>query len=503
MQISARKKNPKIVLMYSPQRFDPRFGSVKPEGSLGILYCAAALRNQHFEVSILDSCVGNDCHNLADTFYRETTLPNGMIRIGLSSEEIVREVYDYDMVGISSIFTAQTTMVEETVRAIATAYPEKTILAGGVNARSQIPLFLNAGATIICTSEAERTIVEIAEAFETNSDISTIRGIAYREKGGSLQITPAAFVEQYLDNLPYPAWDLAPLAKYWQIARPHGGGFSTNNPVPYASAMTSRGCPFKCAYCHISKELEGSLSGNLRQLRLKSLARVIEEMHMLKALGVRHVFLEDDSLLAKKQRALAIFRAIIDLNLELSDVNGINLAHLTTNQRGEIGVDDELLETMAAAGFKKLIYPVESGSQRIIDTYATGKLNLKRHDIPALIRKAKKLGMEVGGNYTFGYPDETLEEMMQTFIVAKEHRDAGLDYANFVIITPFPGTAFYDLVVRENLWLPNTKLEDLDWTKPSIKTRIPSWLLEFMITNGWEYVNDPQRIIRLRSMASQ
>ena len=503
MHLHHNTEEPSFLLLYSPQQFNPKFGAVKPEGSLGILYLAAALRDRNYEVGILDCCVGNDRYSLDQTFYRQTNLPGDMIRIGFSPEEIIREVRDYDVIGISSIFTAQTAMVKETVRTIAAAYPEKIILLGGVNARSQIPLFLDAGASVICLSEAERTIVEIGETLRNGSrDFSHIAGIAY-QKDGQVKIIPMQSVEQDLDMLPYPAWDLAPLNRYWKIARPHGGSFSQDNQVAYASAMTSRGCPFNCAYCHISGEHEGSLSGNIRQLRLKSLERVLEEMHILQSLGVRHVFMEDDSLLAKKKRALEIFREMIKLKLELSDVNGINLAHLTTTQRGQFAVDEELLETMSAAGFKKLIYPVESGSQRILNKYATGKLNLEKHNVPALIRKAKQLGMEIGGNYTFGYPDETYEEIMQTFVCAKEHRDVGLDYANFMIITPFPGTQFYDLAMRENLMLPGVELGDLDWTKPSIKTLVPSWVLEFMITHGWEYMNDPKRITRLRSMASQ
>ena len=69
-------------------------------------------------------------------------------------------------------------------------------------------------------------------------------------------------VLQDLDELPIPAWDMLPLEKYWEISRPHGGGFS-DRKVAYASAMFSRGCPFRCAYCHISKETTGSDSGNI------------------------------------------------------------------------------------------------------------------------------------------------------------------------------------------------------------------------------------------------
>lgn len=502
MRAGSRLKEPRFLLMYAPQRFDPRFGAVKPEGSLGIAYLAGALRDHGYEVKLLDCCVGNEKYGLQETFHRQKVLSNGMIRVGLSPEEIVQEVADYDVVGLSSIFTAQTAMVEETVRAIAAAHPDKLILLGGVNARAQAKRFLDAGASLICLSEAEKTILDIGQRLREGSrDFSGIEGIALKVEG-QVRSTPMTFVEQDLDKLPIPAWDLMPLAKYWEIARPHGGGFSPDNPIAYASAMTSRGCPFNCHYCHISREFEGSDAGSMGKLRLKSMKRVLHEMDVLKGLGVKYVFLEDDSLLAKKNRVLQIFKEMMKLNLRLSDVNGINLSHLTTTKDGKMGVDEELLETMAAAGFEKLIFPVESGSQRILTKYATNKLVLDKHNVPALIRKAKSLGLEVGGNYTYGYPDETHEEMLATFNCAKEHMDAGMDYANFHFITPFPGTQLYENAVTNDWLIPGIDLAELDWTKPSMKTIVPAWILEFIMTEGWEYVNKPERIKRIRSMGA-
>ena len=68
------KIEPKFLLMYSPQTFDKRFGAIKPEGSLGLIYLASALRNKDFEVSILDASVGNDDYTLKETFYNEKDL---------------------------------------------------------------------------------------------------------------------------------------------------------------------------------------------------------------------------------------------------------------------------------------------------------------------------------------------------------------------------------------------------------------------------------------------
>ena len=483
-------------MMYTPQVFDPKFGVVKPEGSLGLIYLASALRDKGFKVNLLDASVGNEKYSLDETFYREEKQESGMVRVGMKINEIVKEIRDFDVIGITSIFTAQTRMVEEVVSAIKENYPDKIILLGGVNARSQMQRFFRSGADLICLSEAEETIVEIGEVLRLGSkDFSNISGLA----GKDGFVNPQINVIQNLDDLPIPAWDLQPLEKYWEISRPHGSGFTDGN-VAYASVLFSRGCPFKCDYCHISKELDESNSGNIRKLRMKSIPRIIEEITILKSFGVKYVFVEDDSLLAKKKRAIEIFKKLIAMNISLADVNGINLAHLCTRVDGKFEVDHELLEIMAEAGFKKLVFPVESGSQRILDKYATGKLNLKNHDIIGLIKKAKDLKMEVAGNYTFGYPDEGFIEMLKTFNLARDHMQAGLDYTHFMYITPFPGTTFYDQVLNEGILIPDLDPADMDWVRPSIKTKVPSWFIDLIITKGWRYVNSSKRISLIKSM---
>ena len=119
--------NPSFILLYTPQIFDPRFGVVKPEGSLGLIYLASALRDKNFQVSLLDATVGNDNFTLEETFYREEKQPNGMIRVGMEIKDILKEVECFDVVGLTSIFTAQTRMVEDVVSAIKENYPERVI----------------------------------------------------------------------------------------------------------------------------------------------------------------------------------------------------------------------------------------------------------------------------------------------------------------------------------------------------------------------------------------
>ena len=53
--------------------------------------------------------------------------------------------------------------------------------------------------------------------------------------------------------------------------------------------MTSLGCPFACSYCHIGKEIEGSLTQEIGRFRIKSDERVMEELlYLKKELMVRY-----------------------------------------------------------------------------------------------------------------------------------------------------------------------------------------------------------------------
>jgi len=497
-------KEPKFLLMYAPQRFNLRLGAIKPEASLGNLYLAAALRDAGFHVKILDCCLGNERYSLEQSFYRQIPLTNGMVRIGMASEDIIREVADYDVIGVSSIFTPQTHMVEELIKLISCAYPDKLIIMGGINARTQMKRFFSAGAHLICLSEAERTIVEIGNVLRRgNSDFSGISGVVFRDNE-QIKINPMGPVEDNLDPLPIPARDLLPLDRIWKIARPHGGVLTVgqlDKPLPYGSIQTSRGCPYVCTFCHISGEQKGADTGYIGKFRFQSVERVERELVSIKELGIEDIYIEDDSLLARKKRALDLFRMMIKFGFNLGDVNGINLSHLHKNDGGgRLVIDDEMLETMAEAGFKRLSFPVESGSQRIIDKWASGKISHENYDISTLIRKANALGITVSSCYLIGYPDETYEELLTTILVAKKHMDAGSEYVNFTIVTPFPGTALYDHVVQNDLLLPGIEVADLDWLWPSMKTLMDPKYIEFVSRKAWEFLNKPERISIIRSM---
>jgi anaerobic magnesium-protoporphyrin IX monomethyl ester cyclase len=475
--------------MYSPLQFLP--GEIaKPDGSLSLAYLAGALRRAGYAVKILDCSVGDDDNSLEETFFHSTTLDSGLLRVGMSPEMIAKKISEYDVIGISSIFTPQTSMVLALIRLVKEVAPEKLVIAGGVNARSLRKRFYDSGVDIIALSEAEETIVQIAEALRGKRDLTSIPGIAFRNEKGKEIINPCGPVSSDLDQLPFPAWDLLPLKKYWDISRPHGGQFPENERIKYASLQTSRGCPFQCLYCHISQEKEDGLSGYIGRFRTKSIDRVLGELECLKNLGVEYVFFEDDSLFAKKNRAYQLFGFIKEMGLHLLDVNGINICHLLKNYGGALSIDMEFLERLSDAGFRFLTLPFESANQRILDKYASSKWNIETINSKQLLKVLDDNKIKAAGNYMVGYPDETEAEIFKTILMAKRHVEEGLNHALFFAVVPFPGSVIFNMVIANGQLDPNFDTDKMRWTKSILKNMaISSDALESVRQLAWLTVN--------------
>lgn len=485
-----RFANPRFMLMYSALQFGPE-EMAKPDGSLSLPYLAGAIRRAGYDVKILDVSVGDKDEPMEDSFFNTRMMASGLIRCGMTPEKIVEKMADYNIIGVSSIFTTQTSMVLDLIRLAKQTDPGKLVIAGGVNARNLRERFFRAGADIIVLSEAEGIIVEIAEAVRGRKNLSEVPGIAFKDDFGKEVVNKSPPPLENLDELPMPAWDLLPLKKYWDLSRPHGGQFPEGARIQYASLQTSRGCPFQCLYCHISKEVDGEVAGSVGNFRVKSIDRVLHELQTLKDLGAQYIFFEDDSLFAKKKRAYTLFEKVAEMGLHLSDVNGINIVHLLKNYGGRLDIDTEFLEILSAAGFHMLHLPFESANQRLIDKYSSGKWKLSNTDTKRLISECDKAGIKTAGNYMIGYPDETLAEIHNTILFAKMHVDNGLNHAALFAVVPFPGTKIYDMVIKSGQLDPDFDTDQMKWTKSILKgLAVPAETLEHMRQLAWLTVNN-------------
>ncbi len=487
-------KDPRILLVEPPNQFPPD-AHRRPNGSLGPVCIGGALEAAGFSADFLDATVGTSEQKLDDVFYRQNE-PNekGLVQVGMTDQELAEAVRGYDIIAVTNIFTPQTTSSLRLAHIARESNPHALLLAGGINAWSLPERFFDAGFDGIGLGEGEQIMVDLATAVARMENWRNVPGVLHRVDGRA-RSSGMPTTQVNLDFLPKPAYDLWPLEKYWEASAPHGGDFPPGMQVRYASIETSRGCPFWCKYCHISTlKRDDGPTGSIGKLRLKSIDRVMEEVDSLKALGVEWLFFEDDSLLAKPERAMEIFRRVSDRNLNLADVNGVNLVHLYQRaSNGSLEVREDLLETMVAAGFKQLVLPFESGSKRIIDTYASGKWNPETMDVIKLVKVANRLGLKVPGNFMIGFPDETPDELKSTVDLAKRLVEEGLTYASFFIVTPYPGSVLFDEALKNGNLDSDFDPDMFHWGNPVMKnTIIPPEELVHIRKEAWREVNNPQ-----------
>lgn len=395
---------------YHPKSVTKVTGCFPP---LGLLYLAAVLRSRGLaDVEVYDANVGQDD---SETFRR---------RVGSSGAQIVGFT--------SSTFEWLTTL--EAVRMAKEELPEALIVVGGPAVGAYPRECLASGDIDIgVIGEGEETFAEIVKRFDSGQSLSDIRGTVCRVNGG-LRVNPARPYIEDLDSLPFPARELVDHTAYSAI-------FIRK---PFATVITSRGCPFRCSFC--SRIYFGT------KVRSRSAESVVAEFEdCVDRFGVREIMVYDDTFGINARVA----RRICDLIIARGE-------SFRWSVRTRVDcVDADLLERLRRAGCYKLHMGVESGSQRILDAMKKG---ITLEQIREVFRLANQLGFETVGYFMFGYPGETLETMQLTRQLSLE---LGLTWADFSITTPAPRTELNDEFERQgyidgDFWRRYTLGEPID-----------------------------------------
>ena len=271
--------------------------------------------------------------------------------------------------------------------------------------------------------EGEKPITALLENINDYEKLKTIKGLAFRLKGEIINNGQSEFITN-LDDMPFPARELTQYKKYFS---------SVSSNFPITTMFTSRGCPYKCLFC--DRPQLGKI------FRARSAKSVIDEMEQCEKMGIKEIFIYDDTFAVDKQRVLDICSEIKKRNINIAwDIR----TRVNT-------VDEEILKALKNAGCQRIHYGVEAGTTKILTVLRKG---ITLEQVENAFKLTKQIGIQTLAYFMIGSPTETKEDVLQTIKFMKK---IDPDYAHIAITTPFPATDLYEMglkqkVLKDDYW---------------------------------------------------
>ncbi|HEY3131588.1 MAG TPA: radical SAM protein [Acidobacteriota bacterium] len=379
---------------------------------IGLAYCAAVVEKEGHEVDILDLALESSVQ-----------AAHAVLRERLRKTK-------YDLAGLTCM-TVEYEGARETAQVIKQCDPSLRIVFGGQHPTIESDEVINNGVCdFIVAGEGEDTFADLVTALQSGRDPWTVPGILFHKNGAALRTMPRS-VTVDIDALPWPAYHLLELERYFLMESAR----YTPKHKRAIQIFTSRGCPWRCTYCH---DLFG------KKFRGRSAENVFGEMYMLyKQYGVREFMVEDDIFNLDIPRAKKICDLIIN-----SEMNKKVYMQFGNGLRLEC-FDEELVRKLAQAGTHHIAVAIESASPRIQKLI---KKNLHLNKAKDVLSWTRKYGINTLGFFMIGFPTETVDEIKQTIAFA---RKTDLDEALFSIVIPYAGTEINKMVFEQGLYDPD------------------------------------------------
>lgn len=373
---------------------------------LGVLYLTSALRQRfgdQVSVHIIDAKL---CH--------------------LTPEDMRPDIEAADVVGVTA-FNYETEVAFEVAQLAKSIDPRKLVVMGGPFAHNRTTELFERCPHVdwIFDGESERTFPEAIARYMGGQPLDgTIPGMYLRSGDGIIAPAGNDFIAE-LDSIAMPAWDLVDFDAY--SSRPFNGCLRGKR---HAVLFTSRGCPYKCAYCH---------DIFTKKFRWRSPENVVDEMALLiERYGVDEFQIVDDIFNLHKPRLKKIFALLKerypDRRFHFCFPNGL---------RADI-LDADVVRVLREAGTYHLTVAVETVTERLQDLI-TKHLDVEK--TRQIIEHCDREGILVKGYFMLGFPTETPAEMWNTIRFAWKSR---LTFAAFFMVVPQPGTPLYDLAGKES-----------------------------------------------------
>jgi len=226
--------------------------------------------------------------------------------------------------------------------------------------------------------------------------------------------------------------------------------------APGAYTMFGRDCWWgKCSFCSWTTLFPGAC------FRSVSVKKALDEVgELIEKYQVREIM--DDS------GSFPTGKWLRDFCLGMIKRGYHKKVRIDCNQRFNAGLGEKDYQLMGEAGFRFILYGLESASQKTLDKI---NKNLKVEQIEPVLKYAKKAGLMPHLTVMVGYPWEDRHNIEKTLALATDFFKKGLaDSLQATVVIPYPGTPLFEYCRKNNL-LKTTDWNRYDMREPIMKTK--------------------------------
>jgi len=314
-----------------------------------------------------------------------------------------------DIVGISTITSTapRAYAIAEKVRSMSIP-----VLFGGPHVTFLTDEGLEHG-DFVLRGEAEETLPLFLETWRTGGDFAAVPGLSFRRNGEAIH-NPKAAPPHDLDALPYADFDLLKPDRRWR------------KKTMVLPVQTSRGCPFDCSFCSVT-----GMFG--KSYRFRSTANIIGELRTYQGRN-KALFFYDDNFAAHKPRTKELLEAMIREGFRFK---------WTTQVRADVARDPELVQLMKKAGCHTVCIGFESVNPKSLQESHKAQTVA---ELNRAVRVFRRHRIHIHGMFVFGFDQDDPGTFRATVNWARKSR---LTSSQFLILTPLPGSEFYNKVTAE------------------------------------------------------
>ncbi|MCP4199156.1 MAG: B12-binding domain-containing radical SAM protein [Proteobacteria bacterium] len=395
---------------------------------LGLLTIAAALPSS--DVTLLETKAEIDLYSEAP----EEEQPR--------VEDLVKEYLDRaqpDVVGVTFIASEFNAGIE--IFKVVKGYNKEIVtIAGGLHTTLCPEDFKNDMVDIVCPGQATEKIRHIVHALENDDPLENVRGI-YLNRNGRTIYTGSETGDVDTAGADFVMPDRS-LLKRWISTYKVG-----RSPDPATYIFSSLGCPYKCTFCSIWPQYDGSYYR-------RGVESIVEELKTLDDYPV--VRFADANTLVEKEFMEQLFDRI--------EQEGIEKFFIMDMRVDAIVEHPQLIEKLARGGLRVVISGFESFRNRELARYNKSS---EGHLIEKAVEIFHANGIMIRGNYVIP-PDYDRDDFKALKEYAQKNKVA---YAGYTILTPMPGTTFFEEIKDQ---IVDTNLDKYNFFNSVLKTTLPT-----------------------------